>query len=184
MSTLSQKGFTIVELMVVILVLAALSVLAGPGLFDALNKNKVIASTNQLIGLLEFARNTAKSTNKGVVVSKCDASEDCGIKVVLLESRTSTTIPPLRVIHKSDTANVTPPTKDTVFYPDGTRGLHITNTSINVFNDNGSFTTKTSSFDVDESKTNSVWQIKAGSYCRVITVTKLGTVKVATEGCS
>lgn len=192
MSTLSEKGFTAVELLIVIVVVAILAVLAAPKLTGIANKNKVAATTNELIGLIEFARATAKSTGQAVVVSECGDTDDCGLKVSLFKNKDNTSVSPLRVMHKQDLKNVTygNDKKYLAFYPDGTRGLHITQPVVKVFNDNGSSTGATEDFSGLQNTGDVKWQVKVDSaysnesYCRVITITALGSTKVSTQGCS
>lgn len=190
MSTLSQKGFTIVELLIVVLVFAILVMLAAPNLTGMVNKNKVIATTNELVGLIEYARNTAKSTGEAVVVTKCADSESCGIKVTLLGNKNPGD-PSLRVMSKQDTKNIIYSGSATAFafYPDGTRGLHINKNNIKTFNKNGSAGASIVFDSSVQSIGDFVFKVKnsdqnTGTYCRKITVTSLGNVKLATEGCS
>ncbi|AZS49407.1 prepilin-type N-terminal cleavage/methylation domain-containing protein [Entomomonas moraniae] len=188
MSTLSQKGFTIVELLVVVLVFSILAMLAAPSLVGAINKNKVVATTNELVGLIEFARNTAKSTNQAVLISKCKSSDDCGLQVILLKDKGTsiTDSTALRVMHKQDMKALTyiDDKSNLAFYPDGTRGLHVDKQTIKVFDKNGAFTSSVAEFADVQGKGDVKWQVKSGSDCRMITITALGSVKVATEGCS
>ncbi|AWM80942.1 hypothetical protein DKL61_11630 [Gammaproteobacteria bacterium ESL0073] len=192
MSTLSQKGFTIVELLVVVLVFSILAMMAAPSLVGAINKNKVVATTNELVGLVEFARNTAKSTSQAVLITDdCESTDDCGLQVILLKDKGNSDSLPLRVMHKQDMKTLTymdkQSNKDNIyiaFYPDGTRGLHIDKQTIKVFNKDGAFGSATQSFADFQGKGDVKWQVKSGSDCRVITITTLGSVKVATEGCS
>lgn len=195
MSTLSQKGFTIVELLVVVLVFSILAMMAAPSLVGAINKNKVVATTNELVGLIEFARSTAKSTNQAVLINdECGASDDCGLQVILLKDKNETTTTdssPLRMMHKQDMKNLTYMGAKTdknkiyiAFYPDGTRGLHIDKQTIKVFDNNGAFTSSVADFGAAQRTGDVKWQVKSGSNCRVITITALGSVNVATEGCS
>ena len=77
-----QKGFTLVELMVTISVLAVLVAIALPDLRAFLVNSKLSSNTNEFIGLLNFARSEAISRNRVVSVcsriaadGKCSANE-------------------------------------------------------------------------------------------------------------
>lgn len=54
-----ESGFTLIELMVTIAVLAILLAIAQPSFVDLLNENRDIAKVNQLIGDIRLARTTA-----------------------------------------------------------------------------------------------------------------------------
>lgn len=66
---ISSSGFTIVELMVTILVMAVLIVLAIPNYRTFILNNQIIAESNQLIGDLQFAREEAIRRGKNVNVT-------------------------------------------------------------------------------------------------------------------
>jgi len=57
------SGFTIIELMIAVLVLAILLTVAIPSLQDILKRNQVIGQTNEVIALIHLARNEAIRRN-------------------------------------------------------------------------------------------------------------------------
>jgi type IV fimbrial biogenesis protein FimT len=54
-----QRGFTIIELMVTIGILAIVTTVAVPAIQDILRNNRVVAQNNELIALINVARNEA-----------------------------------------------------------------------------------------------------------------------------
>ncbi len=75
----SQSGFTVLELMIVIALLAILTVFAIPSFVAAIQNNRVTTQTNDFITALQLARSEA--VKRGVPVSVCasnviEAEED------------------------------------------------------------------------------------------------------------
>ncbi|AZZ94364.1 prepilin-type N-terminal cleavage/methylation domain-containing protein [Hahella sp. KA22] len=60
---MKQKGFTLVELMVVIAILAITLVLGLPSFSNLIDSNRVTANTNTLVGALNLAR--MEAVNRG-----------------------------------------------------------------------------------------------------------------------
>jgi type IV fimbrial biogenesis protein FimT len=58
MSMRPSKGFTLVELMVTVAVVAILSAIAYPSFQGTLRSNRLAAGHNELLGLVNLARNT------------------------------------------------------------------------------------------------------------------------------
>lgn len=56
-------GFTIIELMIAVVVLAILLTVAIPSLQDILKRNQVIGQTNEVVALIHLARNEAIRRN-------------------------------------------------------------------------------------------------------------------------
>lgn len=75
-------GFTLVELMVTVAVLAILVTLAAPSFQEMTNRNNVVSGTNEMIALLQGARMEAVRLNSRVEVcpssdgSACSGSND------------------------------------------------------------------------------------------------------------
>lgn len=76
----ASKGFTLVELMVTVSVLAILVGLALPDLRSFLVSNRLSSDVNGLIGLLNYARSEAIVRNQNVVV--CPKTNGAGITCV------------------------------------------------------------------------------------------------------
>lgn len=86
MKQLRQPGFTIIEMMVVIAILAILVALAAPAMSDFIEKRRLIGAAEELYSQLQFARSEAikQSTNMRVNVNGgawclgiTDAAADC-----------------------------------------------------------------------------------------------------------
>jgi type IV fimbrial biogenesis protein FimT len=67
-----QTGFTLIELMVVVALVAILTMLATPSFVSMIQSNRVSAEVNAFTGDLEFARSEA--IKQGVPVSVCASS--------------------------------------------------------------------------------------------------------------
>lgn len=80
-----SKGFTLVELMVTVAVVAILSAIAFPSFQATIRSSQVTSGHNELIGLLNLARSDAIRNNKGGGVcgtsngTSCDGSWSAGM---------------------------------------------------------------------------------------------------------
>ena len=70
-----QGGFTLIELVIAVLVLAILTSLALPSFRDFMRRNAVTARSNELLGDVRYARDTASTRN--IIISMC-ASNNAG----------------------------------------------------------------------------------------------------------
>jgi type IV fimbrial biogenesis protein FimT len=68
-----SKGFTLVELMVTILIVAVLAAIALPSFRNVIQRNRVAAASNDLLASLSYARNTA--ITRGQLVSMCPSTD-------------------------------------------------------------------------------------------------------------
>jgi type IV fimbrial biogenesis protein FimT len=68
----THRGFSLIELMVTIALLAILTMLAAPNLTDFMKRSTVTTQTNELLGALQFARSTAVTRN--AMVSICPST--------------------------------------------------------------------------------------------------------------
>lgn len=67
------RGFSIIELMVALAVMAVFLVLATPMVSTILEKNHVSSATNSLLGSINYAR--AEAINRGTYVSICPTAD-------------------------------------------------------------------------------------------------------------
>ncbi len=76
-----QRGFTLIELMVALVVLGILVTVGIPGFQNIIRDNRATSISNELLGAVQFARSTAvsgESTNRVVVCPVCDdPNHDC-----------------------------------------------------------------------------------------------------------
>lgn len=81
MSLRPSKGFTLVELMTAVAVIAILSAIAFPSFQGTLRSNRMAATSNQMIGALSLARSEAVKNTRGAGVcasvngTACDGSD-------------------------------------------------------------------------------------------------------------
>ena len=68
----SQSGFTVLELMIVIALLAILTVIAVPSFRSAIQNNRITAQTNDLITAFQLARSEAVKRGRPVSVCASD----------------------------------------------------------------------------------------------------------------
>jgi len=71
-----QQGFTLVELMVTVAVVAILAVIAFPNFQSTLRANRIAAAHNELLALLNLARSDGVRNNRGGGV--CGSSTGAG----------------------------------------------------------------------------------------------------------
>jgi type IV fimbrial biogenesis protein FimT len=67
-----QQGFTVLELMIVIVVMAILAVIAVPNLRTALQNNRLTTQTNDLVTAFQLARSEAVKRGRPVSVCASD----------------------------------------------------------------------------------------------------------------
>ncbi|MGJ7493747.1 GspH/FimT family pseudopilin [Variovorax sp. RT4R15] len=72
LSDRQQTGFTLIELMVVVAIVAILTMIASPSFVGLIQTNRVSAELNSFVGDLQFARSEA--IKQGVPVSVCASS--------------------------------------------------------------------------------------------------------------
>ncbi len=74
----SKKGFTLIELMVTVALLAILLTLGVPSFTSGLKSNRVTAETDKFLAALSFARIEAIKRNADVQICKSSDSATCG----------------------------------------------------------------------------------------------------------
>lgn len=115
-----QAGFTLIELMVTIAVLAIVMAIAIPNFRGLINSNRLTTQANELVATLQYARSEAVRANGRVTVcptsdgSTCSGS-DWGSVIVML-NRDNTV---LRELHGRAGSALTADVNDVVFSPDG-----------------------------------------------------------------
>ena len=73
-----QSGFTIIELMIVIVLAAVIAVFAVPAIEGVLNNNRVVSATNNLTTTIATARMAAiKANTTAQVKSTCSINNTC-----------------------------------------------------------------------------------------------------------
>lgn len=77
MSQHRADGFTLVELMVTIAIVAVLSAIAFPSFRDTLRSNQVATATNEVIAAVSLARNEAVRNNRGSSICASGNGQDC-----------------------------------------------------------------------------------------------------------
>lgn len=75
------KGFTLIEVMITVAIVAIIAAIGAPSLKAFMEANKVRAEAQRISGLLSLARNQAISTNQWVVVSGGGATGELDITV-------------------------------------------------------------------------------------------------------
>lgn len=65
MSLHRQNGFTLIELMVTIAVMAIVAAIAFPSFQSTIRSNRVASTNNEILGLLNLARSEAIRSNRG-----------------------------------------------------------------------------------------------------------------------
>ncbi|MFO7787300.1 MAG: GspH/FimT family protein [Halospina sp.] len=78
-----QGGFTLVELMIVIALLAVIAAVAVPGFQTLVENNQVTSTTNRLVGALNFARSEALREGQQVTLQPVNGDWGEGIEVVM-----------------------------------------------------------------------------------------------------
>lgn len=70
-----QQGFTLIELMIVLIIVALLLTMGVPGMISTHNRNAVSSKLNELLGALQIARSEAVTRNSRVSFCFMDAAD-------------------------------------------------------------------------------------------------------------
>lgn len=73
----AMRGFSVIELMIGVAVLAVLVALAVPSLTSVINSNRLAAQANEFVTAVQFARSEAVRLNTAVSVCKSDDGAAC-----------------------------------------------------------------------------------------------------------
>ena len=98
------KGFTLIELMVVVALLAVFAALAIPSFVDFIRKNEVQAKANEITRLMQYARSEAVSTRSSVTITQDTASNKWSVSVQGADARVLDYVPS-KVNFKNDMSN-------------------------------------------------------------------------------
>lgn len=74
---MKQKGFTLAEVVITILILGILAAMAAPSFRDVIRSNRLTSGANAFLGALNYARSEAVNRNQRVVVCKSDDGQRC-----------------------------------------------------------------------------------------------------------
>lgn len=80
----SMRGFTLIELMVTVAVLAILTAVAAPSMVDFMRRNQVTSQSNEFLGALRLARATAISQSR--FISLCPSKTSADANPVCVDS--------------------------------------------------------------------------------------------------
>jgi type IV fimbrial biogenesis protein FimT len=160
MHFITQRGFTLIELMVTIAVLAVLLGVGVPSFRSMIESNRLAAASNDLVTGLQFARSEA--IKRGILVVLCarNAQDRCSIAplwtsgwVARNEAAAASADPPFRV------------------WPPARTGIAITNPGTVVFNGLGA------------ASAARCFNLTLGSLVRSVSVGAAGRISSATTAC-
>jgi len=168
-----QAGFTLIELMTVIVIAAVLAAAALPSFFDAIERNRIVSQNNELLATFAFARSEAIKRNGTVGVCALNAAlTGCATDnwnrgwLVWADTDRSATFNAgdevLRINRLDAKDRLTSGVFDVRFGPRGTRTLPAGNTQLNL-QPNGCATSK--------------------PYRRLMTVRTTGATSSTTQNC-
>lgn len=212
MKIFKEKGYTIVELMIVIMVVAILTVIAIPSFSGVTKKNTITATTNELVGLLQYAKTAAAAQNNPVIVCpytkdtisspttytcEDDFADSRTIGVFLYASPITELLREMTVVNSGVITNESSGQlgKAIAFYPDSSSAIHGIPETFTKYQDNGAYTPPSpSGLTLDEDYfprgSGTVrWKIKAKTstaddVCNVMIVSAIGQSKVEQESCN
>lgn len=77
-----NSGFTLIELMIVVILLVIVATMAVPGFQGLIESNRLQSTTNDVLGILNYARSEAVRRGEPVKVQAADGGLDEGLEVI------------------------------------------------------------------------------------------------------
>lgn len=205
MKTLNEKGFTVVELLVTIVIFVILTVMAVPSLSGMIRNNRITATANELSGLLQYAKTMAATRNEPVkvclVTKGTDGNDSCSDfsdddfsaeKIGVFTYKDGTLLRVMDLSKGVEIKNLTSGGGGNViaFFSDSSAALHGFPKNYKIFdNATGALSEGVDLSDSDFPKSGDIkWQINANNgsakdQCKFITVSALGEGAVTEGAC-
>jgi type IV fimbrial biogenesis protein FimT len=74
-----ERGFTIIELMIVVALIGIVGSMALPAFQDMIRNNRQVAATNELVAAIHYARSEAITRNQVITICRSNAAQTaCG----------------------------------------------------------------------------------------------------------
>ena len=143
----SQRGFTLIELMVVLAVIAILAMIGIPGFQTILQNSRMTSATNSLLSALQYARSEAVTQRAAVTVTPLDGADWASGALIMKSLIKLRETPPA-----ATGVTVTGSAASVTYQPDGST------TTV-------TFTIGDSRPDTRQIKVNGIGQACAGSSC-------------------
>lgn len=93
-----NSGFTLIELVVVMVLVAIVAAIAVPNFQGLIESNRLKSTTNNVLGILNYARSEAVRRGEPVAVQAAGGSLQDGLNVILLSTAPTTAPNPLRTL--------------------------------------------------------------------------------------
>lgn len=93
-----NAGFTLIELMIVVALTAIIATVAVPSFSGLIESNRFKSTTNNVLGILNYARSEAVRRGEPVAVQESGGSLQAGLNVILLSVASGTDPNPLRTL--------------------------------------------------------------------------------------
>lgn len=71
----AQQGFTLIELMIVLMLIAIMAAIGVPGFQTMFQNSRLVSATNNLLGALQYARSEAVTQRTAVTVSPLNGAD-------------------------------------------------------------------------------------------------------------
>ena len=77
MRSLRQNGFTLIEMMIALAIVAVMAGMAGPSFQTAINTNRIASAANELSAAVQLTRSEAIRSNRSAVLCRSDDLSTC-----------------------------------------------------------------------------------------------------------